>query len=73
MLQLEQVEELIHLAASMDRKALVSQFRDFRGTFPIDFTREFLERQPVDRLRHLFVALCMEQQRLPELAIPEAA
>ena len=73
MLQTEQVEELITVVAGLDRQALVEQFRNFRASFPIDFTREFLERQPEDRLRHLFVALCLQQQRMPELAVPEAA
>ena len=60
----------------MDRDTLIDQFCSYQGSFPIDFTREFLDRQSVDRLRHLFVALCLQQQRLPELSAlttPEAA
>jgi len=73
MLQTEQVEELIDLVASLDRTALVQQFLNYRATFPVDFTREFLEAQPIDRLRHLFLALCLQQQRVPQLRTPEAA
>lgn len=73
MLQSEQVEELIDLVTSLDRPALIEQFRSFRATFPIDFTREFLEAQPIDRLRHIFLALCLQQQRLPQLITHEAA
>ena len=73
MLQTHQVEELISVVSGLDRANLVHQFRSFRATFPIDFTREFLESQPVERLRHLFVALCLEQQRMPEFSAQEAA
>jgi hypothetical protein len=73
MLQSHQLEELISLVAGLDRPALVDQFRSFRATFPIDFSREFLESQPVDRLRHLFLALCIEQQKMPETCAEEAA
>jgi hypothetical protein len=73
MLQAEQVEELITLVASLDRPAVIEAFRKFPATFPLDFTTEFLAGMPLERLRHLFVALCLEQQRMPELNIPTAA
>lgn len=66
MLQSNQIEELIGLIASMDKPALVRQFDEYQAGFPVDFTRDFLESQPVDRLRHLFVALCLHTQRMPE-------
>jgi len=73
MLQTHQIEELICLVSGLDRASLVHQFRSFHASFPIDFTREFLETQPVERLRHLFVALCLEQQKMPEFCAQEAA
>jgi hypothetical protein len=73
MLQSHQLEELISLVSGLDRPALVTQFENFRATFPLDFSREFLESQSVDRLRHIFVALCIEQQRMPEICAQEAA
>ena len=73
MLQSDQVEELISLVTALDRSSLVDQFRNYRATFPVDFTREFLERQSLDRLRHLFLALCLQQQRLPQMMQSEAA
>lgn len=69
MLQTHQIEELICLVAALDRNALVGQFNNYRASFPIDFTSEFLETQPLDRLRHIFVALCMQCQRLPESSV----
>ena len=68
MLQPEQVEELICLVAALDRPALVRQFQQFRTTFPLDFTAEFLNTTDLERLRHIFVAVCLQSQQVPDLA-----
>lgn len=73
MLASDQVEELICLVASLDRQALVRQIQAYRATFPLDFTDEFLNTIPVDRLRHIFVALCLQQQHVPTIPVPTAA
>lgn len=74
MLDAHQVEELICLVSAMDRPTLVRQFREFRGTFPVDFTDTFLQTTPVERLRHIFVALCLQCQHVPEFDVaPPAA
>jgi len=73
MLATDQVEEMICLVAAMDRPALVEHFRDYRGTFPLDFTDEFLANTSLDRLRHIFVALCLQQQHVPSPLLPAAA
>jgi hypothetical protein len=67
-----QVEELITVVSMLDKPALVRQFQQYPATFPVDFTAEFLDTQPVDRLRHLFVALCVQSQRFPEIPAGEA-
>jgi hypothetical protein len=66
MLEANQVEELICVVSAMDRETVTEQLTCFRGSFPVDFTREFLDRQPVERLRHLFVALCLQTSHVPE-------
>ena len=71
MLQPHQVEDLIALVAAMDRPTLVRRFRDYRATFPLDFTRQFLETAPLDRLRHVFLALCLQCQHMPEVGDEE--
>jgi hypothetical protein len=73
MLQPQQVEELICLVSSLDRSALVRQFNTFRASFPVDFTPEFLQATDLDRLRHIFVALCLQSQQMPTSDIAEAA
>ncbi len=65
MLQAEQVEELICVVSAMDREGLIAQFSQWQGRFPVDFTEEFLRTTPVERLRHIFVALCLQCQRPP--------
>ena len=73
MLQPQQVEELICLVSSLDRDALVRQFAEFPATFPVDFTPEFLAATDLDRLRHIFVALCLHSQKMPAVEIADAA
>jgi hypothetical protein len=73
MLATDQVEEMICLVAAMDRAALVDQFRSYCATFPLDFTDQFLQTAPLDRLRHIFVALCLQQQHVPRITLPTAA
>jgi hypothetical protein len=67
MLQAEQVEELICLVSVLDRTTLIRQFSEFPARFPVDFTPAFLEKLPLDRVRHLFLALCLQCQHLPAL------
>lgn len=67
MLLSEQVEELISVVATMDRPALVRQIKEYRARFPLDFTSEFLETVPLDRLRHIFLAVCLQSQQMPEM------
>jgi hypothetical protein len=73
MLKSDQIEELISVVASMGREAIVRQFREYPASFPVDFSYEYLQRQPLERLQHLFLALCIEQKRMPEIAASEAA
>ena len=72
MLAPQQVEELISLVSSLDRPALVAQFGQFDAGFPIDFTPEFLQTTDLDRLRHIFVALCLQCQHVPDMEEADA-
>jgi hypothetical protein len=73
MLQSQQVEELICLVAALDRPALVQMFQNYQAPFPVDFTPEFLQTVPLERLQHIFVALCLQCQRVPEVGETAAA
>jgi len=65
MLMPTQIEELINLVSSLDRPGLLRQFEQYETTFPLDFTPEFLDSTPLERLKHIFVAVCLQSQRMP--------
>ena len=73
MLQSEQVEELVTLLSGMDRTALVRHFRSYHARFPVDFTEDFYQRTSLDRLRHIFLAMCLQNQHMPEIDLAHAA
>jgi hypothetical protein len=64
MLASEQVDELICQVATWDRQKLTREFFAFESRFPLDFTPEFLSALSVDRLRHLFLAVCLQNQKM---------
>ena len=66
-----QIEELVEIVSTMGRGNLIEQFRSYRASFPVDFTPEYLHAQDTDQLRHLFVAMCVQSKRMPDL--PNAA
>jgi hypothetical protein len=68
-----QIEELIELVGSLDRDGLVRQFEQYQANFPLDFTPDFLTTIPLDRLKHIFVAVCLQSQRMPAAVASEAA
>ena len=63
MLQASAMEDVIRLALSLDRPGVMREIRNFRGCFPIDFTSEFLESMSTDRLRHIYVAIVLQDRR----------
>lgn len=65
MLKPQQVEELICLISAMDRETLIGQFQSYRACFPLDFSEEFLHATSLDRLQHIFVAVCLQCGRMP--------
>ncbi len=73
MLQSQQVEELICLVSALDRSSLIEQFQNYQAGFPVDFTPEFLNNESIERLRHIFLALCLQCQKLPEINLSHAA
>lgn len=68
-----EIEELICLVATLDREGLARQFNNYKANFPVDFTPEFLATQPIDRLRHIFLAICLQSKRMPDMPAAMAA
>ena len=73
MLMPNQIEELIELVESLDRPGLMRQFDTYQTNFPLDFTPDFLSEIPLERLKHIFVALCLQTRRMPGIMASEAA
>jgi hypothetical protein len=73
MLQAQQVEELMRYISTLDRPELVDELAHYPARFPVDFTPEFLNTMPVDQLRHIFFALCLQCGRIPHHATQTAA
>ena len=71
MMQPSQIDDLVCLITSLDRSALLDQFQSYPARFPVDFTDDFLQSTSLDRLRHIFFALCIQNDRMPNL--PQAA
>jgi len=68
MLRSEQIDQLIELVSDMNRDELIHQFETYPAPFPVDFSRDFLERQEIEKLRHVFFGLCMHTGKLPKRA-----
>jgi hypothetical protein len=66
MLHSNQIEELMTLVSGLDRDGLVHHLRTYRANFPVDFTCDYLNRLSLEKLRHIFVAMCLHSQRMPD-------
>jgi hypothetical protein len=66
MLANDQVDMLICELATWDRQMLTHQFLAFESRFPLDVTPEFLSGLTEEQIRHLFLAVCVQNQKLPE-------
>jgi hypothetical protein len=67
MLASDQIEELICVLESWDRETLIDQFQAFHSHFPVDFTSDYLTQLSVEKLRHVFLALCLQNKRMPNI------
>jgi hypothetical protein len=63
MLTNSEVEELNDCIQRMDRDELTDRLSHFVCRFPIDFTPEFLAKEPLSRLRHILFGLCLHNQK----------
>ena len=52
---------------TLDRPRLIHELLWFDPGFPLDFTREYLETQSTEKLRHLFSAVKLQCARGPAL------
>lgn len=57
------IEELVTTIASLGRDELTGRLLSFQSDFPMDFTREYLDRLTVERLQHILLAAHLYQTR----------
>lgn len=69
MLSPAQIEELNAAIQHMDRETVCHYLSTFPARFPIDFTPDFLRREPISRLRHILFGLCLHNQRMIDVAV----
>ena len=69
MLTCEQVENLNAAIQEMDRDTVTHRLTTFRARFPVDFTHDFLKREPLPRLRHILFGLCLHNQQMIDVRV----
>lgn len=52
----ERFEQTATSLAVLNRNELESRIKNFRGRFKLDFSKDYLNRLSVDRLRHILLA-----------------
>ena len=57
------IEQLIIDVQSLDRPALTDALLSLQSGFPMDFSREFLDKCSEEKLRHILLAACLYTRR----------
>jgi len=58
-------QQLARKISQMDRKALTGMLRNFRCSFELDFTDEFLNSVSLSRLRHIVMGISLHSRNRP--------
>lgn len=66
MLTPKQVEQVLETVNRLDRGQIVEQMRRCPARFPIDFSDDWLQTQPIEELRHVFAAVCIQCELMPQ-------
>ena len=56
-------EQAATTIGALDRNELKRRIKNFKGRFRLDFTEDYLEKLPVDRLRHVLFAALINNKR----------
>ena len=62
-LTLDDFEKLVKAVSKMPKEEAVDKILNFSGSFKLDFSREYLEKQTVDKVRHILLAAMIQRQR----------
>jgi hypothetical protein len=59
----EYFEQAATTIGALDRDELKKRIRNFKGRFRLDFSDDYLEKLPVDRLRHVLLAALINNKK----------
>jgi hypothetical protein len=66
MLTPQKSDHVLRIIERLDRRQIIQQMRGCTARFPIDLTDEWLQTQPVEELRHVYAAICIQCDVMPE-------
>lgn len=66
MLSAKQREMLLSRVSRLSREQIVVELQRCPSRFPIDLTDEWIARQSIEDLRHVFAAVCLQCEHLPQ-------
>jgi hypothetical protein len=62
MVSRDNFEQAATAIARLNRDQLTTRIKHFHGRFKLDFSRDYLASQPIDRLRHILLAAVMTKK-----------
>ncbi len=60
---MESAEGHIQAVTAMDRDGLIHAIRSLKCEFPNDLTSQYLRTLPLERLRHIYMAMLLHARR----------
>ena len=65
MLTSSQARQVANAIARLTRREVIDGLRRCPARFPLDFTNQWLDSQPLSELRHIYAALCVQCGHIP--------
>lgn len=59
-------EEVITKISSLKRAELENRIKNFKESFKLDFTQDYLDELGIDRLRHILLAAEINARHIPK-------
>ena len=66
MLDQAQLQQAVATIATLDRGEIARQLRRDEIRFPVDFTPEWIASRSLDELRHVYAAICLQCDLMPD-------
>ena len=66
------IEEILARIVRMDRPEVLHALHDLPFGFELDFSEQYLESLPIERLRHILLAASLQSHASPPAVSPQA-